>query len=147
MMHKIAFLVMTLHNTFLASPHIASRQPENTYSVQKYISNNRISPYILFTVTNNCCRCIMIYHNILNSYHGDTDISKFYMYENYECVLIDQCEPIRGNLTHSRKYKDYSIFFNSLNKQILYKNKHFLKKFELYQKSIIESIFLSHLNK
>lgn len=115
-------------------------QPKHTYNVQKYISNNKISPFILFTVINNCCKCIMIYHNIINKFHGNTTLNNFYMYDNHECILLYNIT--NNTINKSTRYKDYSIFFDSCMKELVHHNIYFMHVFNKYRFSIIEALFL-----
>jgi len=134
-------LHIQLHRPIQIS-NLCTKQPKHTYSVQKYISNNKISPFILFTLINNCCKCIMIYHNIMNQYHGNTSLHNFYMYENHECVLLETTsEDPHKTLTKSRKYRDYDIFFSTCLKELMYKNNHFIKMFNNYRTCIISYLF------
>jgi hypothetical protein len=118
-------------------------QPKNTYNVQKYISNNKLSPYILYTVINNCCECIMIYHNIYDKFHGNTNLQNFYMYENCECILLYNINNNNTNstLNKTKSFKDYSIFFKSCKKELTKYNIHFFRIFNKYKLTIIESLF------
>ena len=120
-------------------------QPKNTYNVQKYISNNKLSPYILYTVINNCCRCIMIYHNFYDKFHGNTKLEKFYMYENYECILLDNNVNNNTNTNYTlnkyKRYKDYFIFFCSCNKELTNYNLYFFRIFNKYKITTINSLF------
>jgi hypothetical protein len=124
-------------------------QPKNTYNVQKYISNNKISPFILFTVINNCCKCIMLYHNIYNKFHGNTTVHNFYMYDNNECILLynNNTSNEDYSLNKSRRYKDYSIFFDSCIKELVHYNVYFMHIFNKYKISIIEALFLFQSDK
>jgi hypothetical protein len=116
-------------------------QPKNTYNVQKYISNNKLSPYILYTVINNCCECIMIYHNFYDKFHGNTNLQNFYMYENCECILLYN-NNTNSTLNKTKRFKDYSIFFKSCKKELTNYNKHFFRIFNKYRLTIIKSIFI-----
>ena len=115
-------------------------QPKNTYNVQKYISNNKLSPYILYTVINNCCECIMIYHNFYDKFHGNTNLQNFYMYENCECVLL--YNNTNSTLNKTKRFKDYSIFFKSCKKELTNYNKYFFRLFNKYKLTIIKSLFI-----
>lgn len=121
-------------------PNLSLKQPKDTYSVQKYISNNSISPVILYIIIQNCCRCIMVYHNIMNRYHSNATLHNFYMYDNYECVLTYDVMQNK-ELNRASRYKDYAIFFDSCKKEVSQKNKHFMHFYELYKKSLLKSLF------
>lgn len=114
------------------------RRPNPTNNVETYIKTNTLTPFILFTIINECCKCIMMYHNLQNSYHGNTTLANFYMYDNYRCVL--QSDDISHPLTISRKHDDYDIFFKSCNETIMDKNKHFTKFLRLYMSSISKHV-------
>ncbi len=131
---------------YQANNKIFQIQPKNTYNVQKYISNNKLSPYILYTVINNCCKCIMIYHNFYDKFHGNTKLENFYMYENCECILLDNnIDNVNNNtnytLNKSKRYKDYSIFFKSCNKELTNYNLYFFRIFNKYKLTTIKSLF------
>ena len=128
---------------YQANTKIFQIQPKNTYNVQKYISNNKLSPYILYTVINNCCKCIMIYHNFYDKFHGNTKLENFYMYENCECILLDNNIDNNKNYTlnKSKRYKDYSIFFKSCNKELTNYNLYFFRIFNKYKLTTIKSLF------
>lgn len=128
---------------YQANNKIFQIQPKNTYNVQKYISNNKLSPYILYTVINNCCKCIMIYHNFYDKFHGNTKLENFYMYENCECILLDNNVNNNTNYTlnKSKRYKDYSIFFKSCNKELTNYNLYFFRIFNKYKLTTIKSLF------
>ena len=121
---------------------IYQAQPKNTYNVQKYISTNKLSPYILYTVINNCCECIMIYHNVYDKFHGDTNLHHFYMYENCECVLLYNNSNTNSTLNKTKRFKDYSIFFKSCKKELTNYNKYFFRIFNKYKLTIIKSLFI-----
>ena len=144
--HKILLLVLMLNVmpslSLQCIPKLCMRPPHNAFNVQKYISNNRVSPFVLFTILNSCCQSIMIYHNIINKYHGNTTLNNFYMYDTYECVLL---EPIIKNqtntLTKVSAYEDFIIFFISCRAEFGKKNKHFLHILNNYISAFLESVF------
>ena len=148
-MRKILIILLMFLNysiPYQANNKIFQIQPKNTYNVQKYISNNKLSPYILYTVINNCCKCIMIYHNFYDKFHGNTKLENFYMYENCECILLDNnIDNVNNNtnytLNKSKRYKDYSIFFKSCNKELTNYNLYFFRIFNKYKITTINSLF------
>lgn len=145
-MQKIVIILLMFLNysiPYQANNKIFQIQPKNTYNVQKYISNNKLSPYILYTVINNCCKCIMIYHNFYDKFHGNTKLENFYMYENCECILLDNNVNNNTNYTlnKSKRYKDYSIFFKSCNKELTNYNLYFFRIFNKYKLTTIKSLF------
>jgi hypothetical protein len=148
-MRKILIILLMFLNysiPYQANNKIFQIQPKNTYNVQKYISNNKLSPYILYTVINNCCKCIMIYHNFYDKFHGNTKLENFYMYENCECILLDNnIDNVNNNtnytLNKSKRYKDYSIFFKSCNKELTNYNLYFFRIFNKYKLTTIKSLF------
>lgn len=145
-MRKIILILLMFLNysmPYQVNNKIFQIQPKNTYNVQKYISNNKLSPYILYTVINNCCKCIMIYHNFYDKFHGNTKLENFYMYENCECILLDNNVNNNTNYTlnKSKRYKDYSIFFKSCNKELTNYNLYFFRIFNKYKLTTIKSLF------
>ena len=147
-MKKLLILLIILFNysiSYQINNKIFQLQPKNTYNVQKYISNNKLSPYILYTVINNCCECIMIYHNMYDKSHGNTKLQKFYMYENCECILLDNNNNntnMNTTLNKTKRFKDYSIFFKSCKTELTHYNKHYFRIFNKYKLTIIKSIFI-----
>jgi hypothetical protein len=143
-MNKILILILLLLFNYSISYQVNNKiyqvQPKNTYNVQKYISNNKLSPYILFTVINNCCECIMIYHNFYDKFHGNTNLQNFYMYENCECILL--YNNTNSTLNKTKRFKDYSIFFKSCKTELTHYNKHYFRIFNKYKLTIIKSIFI-----
>lgn len=145
-MRKIILILLMFLNysmPYQVNNKIFQIQPKNTYNVQKYISNNKLSPYILYTVINNCCKCIMIYHNFYDKFHGNTKLENFYMYENCECILLDNTINNNTNYTLNKlkRYKDYSIFFKSCNKELTNYNLYFFRIFNKYKITTINSLF------
>lgn len=144
-MNKLLILLLCFNYSipYQVNNKIFQVQPKNTYNVQKYISNNKLSPYILFTVINNCCECIMIYHNIYNKFHGNTNLQNFYMYENCECIILYNINNnTNSTLNKTKSFKDYSIFFKSCKKELINYNKHFFRLFNKYRLTIIKSLFI-----
>jgi len=145
-MKKLLILLIILFNystSYQINNKIFKIQPKNTYNVQKYISNNKLSPYILYTVINNCCECIMIYHNIYDKSHGNTNLQNFYMYENSECILLDNNNTnINSTLNKKKCFKDYSIFFKSCANELINYNTHFNRLLNKYRLTIIRSLFI-----
>lgn len=107
----------------------------------KFIQNNKLTAYICFTILNECCKEIMLYHNIKHIAIGDTNIDKFYILPDYKCIL----SPINPEpfipLNNYSKYKDFSIFFSTFNESIGYKNSHFGNYLTLYKKDVNSKIF------
>jgi len=143
-MNKLLKIILLLFLNYSTSYQLNNKlfqvQPKNTYNVQKYILNNKLSPYILFTVINNCCECIMIYHNVNDKFHGNTNLQNFYMYENCECILL--YNNTDSTLNKTKRFKDYSIFFKSCKKELTNYNKHFFRIFNKYRLTIIKSLFV-----
>jgi hypothetical protein len=144
----ISIIYLNYSISYSINNKIYQIKPKNTYNVQKYISNNKLSPYILYTVINNCCECIMIYHNMYDKSHGNTQLQNFYMYENCECILLDNTNT-NLNLTNNtnvtlkktKRFKDYSIFFKSCKNELINYNTHFFRIFNKYKITIVKSLF------
>ena len=144
----ISIIFLNYSISYQINNKIYQVKPKNTYNVQKYISNNKLSPYILYTVINNCCECIMIYHNMYDKSHGNTQLQNFYMYENCECILLDNTNT-NLNLTNNtnvtlkktKRFKDYSIFFKSCKNELINYNTHFFRIFNKYKITIVKSLF------
>jgi hypothetical protein len=145
-MKKLLILLIILFNysiSYQINNKIFKVQPKSTYNVQKYISNNKLSPYILYTLINNCCECIMIYHNVYDKSHGNTKLQNFYMYENCECILLDNnnTKYVLKKTNKIKRFKDYSIFFKSCKNELMNYNTHFFRLFNKYKLTIIKSLF------
>lgn len=140
LIYLVILLLCNYTETYKMNIKIQKIQQEKTYNVKKYISNNKLSPFILFTIINNSCKCIMLYHNIHNKSHGNTTLNNFYMCDNHECILLfNNTDNI---LTKIEKNKDYLIFFNSCKKELSYNNMYFIRIFNKYQFSIIKRLLL-----
>ncbi len=150
----ISIIFLNYSISYQINNKIYQVKPKNTYNVQKYISNNKLSPYILYTVINNCCECIMIYHNMYDKSHGNTQLQNFYMYENCECILLDNTNintilenntnfslVNNTNLNKTKRFKDYSIFFKSCKNELINYNTHFFRIFNKYKITIVKSLF------
>jgi hypothetical protein len=98
----------------------------------------------------------MIYHNVYDKSHGDTKLQNFYMYENYECILLynnstkyvlKKTENFKDNnntkyvLNKIKRFKDYSIFFKSCKNELMNYNTHFFRIFNKYKITIVKSLF------
>lgn len=111
-------------------------QPFQRCRVDLFIKHNVLSPFILYTIANECNKCISIYHNIYNSNHGNTTLCNFLMDNNYQCIL----QPKDKEEITKNKYSDYELFFNSFEEEIQYKNKNFSKILTLYKASFLKTI-------
>lgn len=122
--------------------NIKNDKGKNTITVKNYIRNNLLNSFILLTLLNECCRYILLYHNILNCYHGDTNVDKFILNINNNCIRIPY--HFVGNdtnvLTHDTKINDFKIFFNSFYDELSYKNKHFIKHFLYFNETYIKNL-------
>ncbi|NDC56320.1 MAG: hypothetical protein EBZ69_05875 [Alphaproteobacteria bacterium] len=85
----------------------------------------------------------MIYHNFYDKFHGNTKLENFYMYENCECILLDNTINNNTNYTLNKlkRYKDYSIFFKSCNKELTNYNLYFFRIFNKYKLTTLKSLF------
>ncbi len=104
------------------------------FSADNYIRNNVLSPFTLFTVANECTRCIAVYHNIYQRTHGNTTLHNFVITTNNKCTLR------KGIENNKNKYYDYDIFFISFEDAIKDKNKNFTKLLQMYKHTLYSSI-------
>ena len=74
--------------TYFNNTNIKNDNEKNTITVKNYIRNNVLNSFILLTLLNECCRYILLYHNILNCYHGNTNVDKFILNINNNCIRI-----------------------------------------------------------
>ena len=112
----------------------------NNNTVENFILDNELSPYIFYLILNNCCRCIMNFHNIYNFYHSNTTINNFYINDNYDCSLVYNIKN-KNELTKNNNYLDYELFFTNLYTKLLFKNKALINIFKLYNNTLIMNIF------
>jgi hypothetical protein len=119
-----------------------------------YVKDNVLTSFTLYTIINECCKVILIYHNIYAEYHGNTTLNNFKMKNELEGIFLianksrnlTSLNPLASPATNSyqlnnvTKFIDYEILFASYNDTLQYKNKHFLKLFELYKTSFYKSI-------
>ena len=153
MYFKMAYMAVMINEALycnsIKSPKFSSITPnslqlrnnEKLISVKSYTKNNALSPFILFTIMNECCRAISLYHNLYDSYHGNTTLSNFYMDKNMHCSL----ELSFGKdlpLTKETNYKDYDMFFEEYYENIGHKNNYFLKICNMFKKSYMDSLFI-----
>ena len=133
---QLAFVYSYSINTYTSSSY-------STYNVQKFIYGNKVSPFVLFTIVNNCCKCIMLYHDSNKKYHGNTTLSNFCMNENYECLLLDTGKDnSKQKLNQQKQLYDYSIFFNSCVKELYHKNNYFIGMLNRHKISVFETLIL-----
>ena len=111
----------------------------HTSNVQTYILRNYCSAFLLFTILNQCCNNIALYHGLLNCYHSNTSIANFNMFENNICRLSD-IQSDDKKLTKQSRDDDYDMLFDTFMESISYKNKHFEKYTIMYRKSFMSKM-------
>jgi hypothetical protein len=120
---------------------IITKQVMSSKPVQSYIKNNFLGSYILMTLLNECCRYIMLYHNLLNCYHGNTTIQNFMLYEDNKCLIpIELIGNDNNTLTSKTKYDDYLMLFETFYHELNYKNKHFNEIFLHYNNTFLKNL-------
>ena len=112
-------------------------------NIEKYLKDTYTSPFILYTILNQCCHNIALYHGLLNCYHSNTTISNFDIYENHLCGLSD-INTDDKILTLETKIADYDMLFESYLDMISEKNNHFTKATLMYRKSFMNKIAPFH---
>jgi len=105
-------------------------------TADNYIRNNVLSPFTLFTIANECTRCIAVYHNINQKTHGNTTLCNFVRISDNRCTLLKD----RENNSKNNKYSDYDIFFISFEDAIQDKNKNFTKLLQMYKNTLYRNI-------
>ena len=117
-------------------PTYILKYPLSLTTVETYVSENYCSPFILYTIINQCCNNIALYHGLLNCYHSNTTVSNFEIYNNYVCRLSDIETDVK-TLTLSTKIEDYDMLFDSYMHTISSKNKHFIPIASMFRKSFM----------
>ena len=150
MLTKLAFVALMVHDTIYYchsnacmiknASKISLRKPEKIHetTVQSFLKDSTLSPYILYTVMNECCKSIILYHTIYNHYHGNTTLDNFYINKNLQCCLMENKEKVI--LTNDNKHDDYNMFFDVYQRNFIDKNPGFNKMFEMFRKSFMEKI-------
>jgi hypothetical protein len=133
------FLLLLLHILF---SYTCSYHHSNIHNLQKYIYNNKIQPFALFSIVNNCCKCIMCHHKMLGEYHGNTTLANFYIYDDYKCVLLNNTSKESRKLTKPKQYNDYNIFFTSCSKELMHNNIYFIGILNRHKMSVFEALVL-----
>lgn len=105
-------------------------------SVDNFIRSNMLSPFTLFTIANECTKCIAVYHNMYQRTHGNTTLNNFVRMTDNRCTLLEDKE----NNSKNNKYSDYDIFFISFEDAIKDKNKNFTKLLQMYKHTLYNSI-------
>lgn len=89
----------------------------------EYVRNNRLTAFVLFTIFNECCRHIMLYHSTFNSCISNTQVSNFILYD-YHLPVLNTTEDHTNALNRSSVLKDYDTFSESLRYELAHKNSH-----------------------
>lgn len=125
-MSKLSFIKSD--NNYL----IFNKKPQkNVYS---YLENNKLDEYELFTILNECCKSIMLYHTLLNCYHSNTTVQNFDIFDDNTCQ-ISTVETDDKILSKRYNVIDYVTFFDSFVLSLHFKNTHFImfaRKFQHY---------------
>lgn len=110
--------------------------------LDNYIKNNVLTAFVLFTILNECCKYIMLYHNIYNCAIGDTRVEKFTLYEHNHCIIntphreIIEC---KNELNKTSIYNDYMMFLGTFYTIIQYNNSHFIDIYKLFCTKIMKN--------
>lgn len=114
---------------------------QNQVILDHYVRNKVLTSYKLYTIMNECCRSILLYHNKFDSKHGNTTLQNFRVRDDDLGIVVTLYtkKPIHKE-TSREKHIDYDTFFDSYYEHIQYKNKHFDKMFGLYKKSFLDSL-------
>lgn len=106
----------------------------------KYLENNKLDSFELFTILNECCKSIMLYHVLLNCYHSNTSIGNFNICNDNTCQ-ISSIESDDKILTKQKNVIDYVTFFDSFIEALYMKNVYFIYFAKYYQKSFMKLMF------
>jgi len=109
-------------------------------NVLDYLEQNKLDEYELFTILNECCKSIMMYHVLLNCYHSNTTIGNFDLYDDNTCNLSTVGE---DNQVLTKRYNviDYVMFFDSFIDTLYLKNVHFIVFAKKFQQSFMKTLF------
>lgn len=130
----------TLHYTKNTKiPTYILKYPLPISDVETYVNENYCSPFILYTIINQCCNNLALYHGLLNCYHSNTTISNFDIYDNHICRLSD-INTDDKILTLRTKIEDYDMLFDSYLDMISQKNKHFTTMALMFRKSFMDKM-------
>jgi hypothetical protein len=147
MLTKLAFVALMVHETVnnknynIHMTKNISKLPlrhEHKNTIQSFLKDSELSPFILYTVMNECCRAILMYHTLYNHYHGNTTLNNFYMNKNLQCYLKENTE--KNLLTSNNKYHDYNMFFDEYQLSFIDTYPGFNKMFEMYRKTFMTNI-------
>lgn len=124
------------------SSPVGTRYTRNPKQLQQYIEQNVLTSFTLYTIVNECCRAIIIYHNKFAEHHGNTSLANFKLKNDLQCIYLDSSTNISTgfSINNTTKYADYDTFFASYSDALMNKNKHFLNIYELYKRSFYKSI-------
>lgn len=128
-----------LKNTNDNDPEYILQYPLPITDVGTYINENYCSSFILYTIINQCCNNLALYHGLLNCYHSNTTIFNFDLHDNHLCTLSD-IQTDDKILTIRHKINDYDMLFDSYIDMISHKNKHFITMASMFRKSFMTKI-------
>lgn len=120
-------------------PSYILQYPLPLTDVETYVNENYCSPFILYTIINQCCNNLALYHGLLNCYHSNTTVSNFDIYDNHICKLSD-IQTDDKTLTLRTKIEDYDMLFDSYLDMISNKNKHFTTMANMFRKSFMDKV-------
>lgn len=120
-------------------PTYILKYPLPITNVESYVSETYCSPFILYTIINQCCNNLALYHGLLNCYHSNTTVANFDIYDNHICKLSDIGTDDK-TLTLCEKIKDYDMLFDSYLEIISRKNKHFIHLALMFRKSFMNKM-------
>ena len=127
-------------------PTYILKYPLPITNVETYLSENHCSPFILYTIINQCCNNLALYHGLLNCYHANTTIANFDLYDNHLCRLSDIGTDDK-TLTLSKKIQDYDMLFDSYLEIVSQKNKHFIRLALMFRNSFMNKMTPNIQNK
>ena len=152
MLTKLAFVALMVHDTIhdkyshtcmtknVSKMPLTLRHVQKTHdiTVQTFLKESMLTPFILYTVMNECCRAISVHHALYNHYHSNTTLYNFYINKNLQCHLEENAE--KEILTNNNKYDDYNMFFDEFQMSFIGTYPSFNKIFEMYRKSFMTKI-------
>lgn len=108
-------------------------------NVKTYLLEHYCSHFILYTIINQCCNNIALYHGLLNCHHSNASISNFDIYKNHICKLSD-IDTDDKTLTLQSKIDDYDMLFDSYLEVISHKNEHFTNIASMYRETFMQKL-------
>lgn len=120
---------------------IIVKEQKGKCSLKSYIKNNVLDVILLFTILNECCTFLMLYHNLLDCYHGNTNVNNFVIYDDNRCIIpLSNISYDCNKLDKQTKFQDYYVFFSSFFELIKEYNQHLIVVFIIFYKKYMKKM-------